>query len=530
VAAAWLYFCYKGLLADVMGSGKTATVLAVLAMCKMHGELGLHNRAVIVCKPVAVGQWAEQARRLLPGISVLEATGTPQQRTAGYLGGWEVAIVSDRTFAPARSSRQASRSRDGDYALLQQFPVGTLVFDDLDALRNPATRAAYAINKLAEDCSRVIAVHGTPLQKKPTELWSFLRPLGGMDVLGPLGVFKQRFVTQKSKWLYVPAMVCPEDHLTPPPYRTCRWEIGEKGSGVFCGKPCRPDQTGRKALRQLVSDGGINPDRLEEFRIRIAPFVMRRTAADLDDVELPGVVYDPVWVDLLPEQRRRYDDLKRDVLRLLRSSGEEEITHMKAQQRFIRGWQICSGTASLDGARGDVSVKLDWVVDKLTGDLDGEKVVCFVYFRENVRALQARLAREGIKSVVFWSEETDPRVREQRRREFWHDPECRVLIGTTTIEQSLDLQVARHLIAVDTILNPARMQQLFGRVRRQGSVFPTVYVHHLLARGTQEDGYLPLLRREQGIADAVWGENDEIFTALTPRQVLTLVARGNIAA
>jgi hypothetical protein len=61
-------------------------------------------------------------------------------------------------------------------------------------------------------------------------------------------------------------------------------------------------------------------------------------------------------------------------------------------------------------------------------------------------------------------------------------------------------------------------------------VFPTVYVHHLLARGTQEDGYLPLLRREQGIADAVWGENDEIFTALTPRQVLTLVARGNIAA
>jgi hypothetical protein len=103
-----------------------------------------------------------------------------------------------------------------------------------------------------------------------------------------------------------------------------------------------------------------------------------------------------------------------------------------------------------------------------------------------------------------------------------------VLIGTTTIEASLNLQVSRNLIASDTILNPARMAQLVGRVARVGSPYPTVYVHHLLARGTQEDAYLPMLRREGEISDVVWGEKESLFTALSPRQIMRLVAYGKL--
>jgi len=81
---------------------------------------------------------------------------------------------------------------------------------------------------------------------------------------------------------------------------------------------------------------------------------------------------------------------------------------------------------------------------------------------------------------------------------------------------------------VDTILNPARMEQLAGRICRQGSPYPMVFLHQLFARNTQEDAYLPLLRREAEIADVVWDETSSIYTALTPRQQMQLVATGQL--
>jgi SNF2 family DNA or RNA helicase len=283
--------------------------------------------------------------------------------------------------------------------------------------------------------------------------------------------------------------------------------------------------------RQVQVDSGItsNPRKVAEFRAAIRPLVLRRTAADIDgDVAMPAVQYNPVFLDLNPRQRTRYEELRRGTLRKLKESGEV-VTQTEAAAAFTHGWQICSGLAALDeGPKADDSCKFDWAMDLLTGDLAEEKAVVFVYFKNNVAALARRLQAEGIGSVLMWSTETDKRERARRLDRFREDPECRVLVGTTTIEASLNLQVARQLIAVDTILNPARMAQLVGRVARVGSPYPTVYVHHLLARGTQEDAYLPLLRREGEISDVVWGEKESLFTALSPRQIMRLVAYGKL--
>jgi DNA repair protein RAD16 len=191
--------------------------------------------------------------------------------------------------------------------------------------------------------------------------------------------------------------------------------------------------------------------------------------------------------------------------------------------RFMRGAQICSGLATLDDGQDD-SAKLDWVMDKLTGDLSDEKVVVFVYFTPNLKALSERLTRERIGHVAIWGGEPSAAVRAERLRRFQSDPACKVLIGTTSIEQSLNLQVARHMILVDTILNPARMEQLAGRVRRVGSAYETVYIHHLMLTGTQETRYPGLLEREQALIDFTWQEDSELFPSLTARQLAELVA------
>jgi hypothetical protein len=79
------------------------------------------------------------------------------------------------------------------------------------------------------------------------------------------------------------------------------------------------------------------------------------------------------------------------------------------------------------------------------------------------------------------------------------------------------------MICMDTLLNPARMEQLAGRLRRDGSRYGTVYVHNLRCLDTQEEGYDSLLEREQALIDHVWDEESELFEALTPLQLLQLI-------
>lgn len=488
VGAAWMFLRGDGLLGDTMGTGKTIQAAAMLAMCRETGELSAGSRAVVVCRAQAVSQWARQLRRLLPQVAVLEASGDQQQRLRGYLTEWEVAVVSDRTFSP----QGGTHARDGDVEILANFPVSIFLYDDLDAMRNPKTKTFLAVCRMAEKCSRVHALHATPLQKRLKELHSFLVPVGGLDVFGSLPRFEQRYTRQRNEEIWIPDR--------------------------------RADPTGRKRRKVIITkDAGVREEALPEFRRLLSPLVLRRTASDLDGEEgLPDVFPNTVWLDLTSQQSARYAELRKGVLRRLREGGAE-VSTVEAGVAFTRGAQICSGLAALDDG-ADISAKFDWLEDKLTGDLVEEKVVCFVYFTPNVAALSARLDRLGIGHVLMWSPENNPHVRAERVRRFTEDSDCRVLVGTTTIEMSLNLQAARHLVAVDTVMNPARMSQIVGRIRRLGSAHQAVFFHHLLAKGTQEEAYPTLLGAEQAMADSVWDEQSAVFEKLSARQVMEMIA------
>lgn len=493
IGAAWLYLGMPEMLSDTVGSGKTAQVLAMLAMCKQTGELNPGNRAVIVCRSAAVWDpWGQEIARLLPKVPAFVADGSRSERLAGYAADWEIAVVSDRTFSPARGRKQ---ERPGDVAVLETYPVGMLFYDDIDPMRNPDTMTAQAISRLAKRCTRVNAAHATPLQKHVRELWSFLQPLGGEARLGSLQRVETRYVALNTRW-------------------------------VVAADP--RDRTGRTMVRtKVTTEAGIttDPKLVREFRAALRPLVLRRTADQLDDVTVPERAYNPVFLDLNPRQRAAYRQLSAAAERRLASGAE--VTRAQALGAFTRARQICSGLAAYEDGPDD-SVKLDWAMDRITGDLDGEKVVVFVYFKPNVAALSARLREEGLGHVLIWGAEAKPRERAARLIRFREDPKCRVLVGTTSIEASLNLQVARQLMALDTIPNPARMEQLAGRVRRQGSPHPTVYIHHLMTRGTVEEAFLPMLRREGEMSDVVWNEHESMFAGMSPRQVLRLIASGRL--
>ena len=468
VGVAWLYMRGRGLIADQVGTGKTAQAAGLLACLKQTGELDTRP-AVIVVRPSVLKQWVEELNRFLPAVTVTTATGVRKNRVTNYLNGWNVLVIGYQMLI-----------RDQD--ILENVDIGTVIVDDVDPLRNSGNAAAYAIKRLARRADRAVVLTATPLQKRLPELHSVLEPVGALEVFGSVTTFRRRYVREDLVKIY----------------------------NARVGRPVR--------VRQLV--GYQN---LDEFKALVAPMTLRRTPADIDDVDLPAISVHQVYLDLYAAQKSKYDDLRRGVLKIIKAEGTK-VKQTQAATAFLYGAQICGGLATLGEPDGPAaSVKLDWVTGHLTGDLADEKVVVFCQFTNTIDALATRLTTAGITHSVIWGRDQDKTRRHQAITRFWDDPDCRVLLGTSAIEQGLNLQVARHLINVDQLMNPARMQQLAGRVRRDGSSYSTVYVHNLLARGTQEEGYMDLLCREQALADHIWGESNELYESLHPLALLQLI-------
>jgi SNF2 family DNA or RNA helicase len=469
VGIGWLYLVKKGLIGDSVGTGKTVQAAGLIAALKESGELA-RNRCLVICRPGAVPQWYSQLNRFLNEVNITVATGPKKKRIERYLAPWDVLLMGYQMLI-----------RDADI-LTSAFNIGAIIVDDVDALRNFDTHTAVAINRIAKDAERAVVMSGTPLQKKLEDMHSYLSPIGGTDVLGSRNIFKKRFVREKLVSV-----------------------VSEKGQSKISKKV----------------DGYKN---LDEFKELIAPMVLRRTADDIDDVDLPAIQPSNIFLDPYQAQLDKYAELKKGVLRIISEQGEQ-VKRATAIAKFLYGAQICTGLCAIgEPDLPGTSIKLDWLERTLVdGDLSDEKVVVFINFKNTIRALQDRLDSQGVEYETIWGEVTNKQARFEAQDRFWRDDNKRILIGTTAIEQSLNLQIARHLVNVDMILNPARMEQLAGRIRRDGSAYKTVYVHNLLTSGTQEEGYLPLLEREQALIDHIWDAKSELFEALPPLALLQLI-------
>lgn len=470
VGVTWLYFRQRALLADSVGTGKTLQAAGVIAYAKQTGELDELGRVLVCCRAPAVLQWQSELRRAVPRIPAEVAIGTRAQRIERYVNPWQILIISPQTLL-------------NDYEMILRFPISTLVVDDVDSLRNRDTQTAYVLKRIGRETQRFLFMSGTPLQKKLDDLHSVLEPLGGDEVFGDERSFKRRYVREEPVTIY-----------------------------------------NRKNGRKITKMETVGYKNMEEFRTKVAPFVLRRTAGDIEDVDLPTIIPSNVPLELYPAQKARYEQLRQTAKQLL--SRGQRIDQTTASASIHAGSKICTGLSVLGEQDGPgTSVKFDWVMEQVgeDGDFEEEKVVIFAGYKDAVRALQGRLGRAGIGHVTIWGEDQNKIHRQQSMQRFWEDPGCRVLIGTQAIEQSLNLQCARHLININMILNPSRMIQLAGRIRRDGSAFKNVYVHNLIAVNTQEERIIPLLEREQALVDYVWDDSDELFEKLSPSALMHLI-------
>jgi superfamily II DNA or RNA helicase len=174
-------FSFGGCLADDMGVGKTAQVLALLETRREQRVAGENIGPSLVVVPKSlVFNWKQEAARFTPRLKMLDYTGLA--RNGQDFTAYDAVIT---TYGTLR--RDALRLKD--------VAFDYVVLDESQAVKNAGTESSKAV-RLLRGAHR-LALSGTPVENHLGELWTlfeFLNP----GMLGAAAVFKKAGGTTRS--------------------------------------------------------------------------------------------------------------------------------------------------------------------------------------------------------------------------------------------------------------------------------------------------------------------------------------------
>jgi superfamily II DNA or RNA helicase len=173
----WMHFLrrssFGGCLADDMGVGKTAQVLALLETRRELRAAGEpHGSSLVVVPKSLVFNWKQEAARFTPQLRVLVHSGAA--RNGNDFAASDVVLT---TYGTLRRDILRFKDLEFDYVVL----------DEAQAIKNANAQTSKAM-RLLQGRHR-LALSGTPVENHLGELWSlfeFLNP----GMLGTASVFK----------------------------------------------------------------------------------------------------------------------------------------------------------------------------------------------------------------------------------------------------------------------------------------------------------------------------------------------------
>ncbi len=309
---------------------------------------------------------------------------------------------------------------------LAEIEWSTHVLDEAQAIKNPQTRRAQATRAIGADFK--VALTGTPVENRAAELWSICATVAP-GLLGSRGAFDKRF-----------------------------------SNAIERGIPTR-QHAARASLAATV-----------------APFTLRRTKREVA-TELPARLDVRVDVDLSPEARVLYDELRRVSLAALNGDSEETMQMLAALTRLR---QIACHPALLDPSTTARSTKLDVLRERvLELKSDGGRCLIFSQFTSLLDLAGRALDDAGVTTVRL-DGSMNAAARERSVNAFQAGEADAFLLSIKAGGTGLNLTAATSVFILDPWWNPAVEDQAADRAHRIGQTEP-VTVYRLVARDTIED-------------------------------------------
>ena len=447
-----------------MGLGKTIQVLSLLLHEKQRTTAGSDPKTSLLVLPASlIGNWRSEAARFAPSLTV--GVVHPSERPPPDDDPPDVILTTYGVLARTPELRE----RKWRLAIL----------DEAQAIKNAGTRQAQAVKELKANAR--IALTGTPVENRPSDLWSlfdFLNP----GLLGSAKAFAS-FVKRTA------------------------------GDGDA-------EQEKAKAANKYAA-----------LRSLVRPYVLRRVKTDKKVIaDLPDKSEVTAYCGLTKPQVVLYEKIVGELANAIASTNGIGRRGLVLAS-LLRLKQVCNhpsqllGDNGFDPAASGKFARLAEIAAELADRQ--EKPLVFTQFRAMVDPLHDFLAAIFGRRGLTLHGGTDVKDRRGLVDDFQRDdgPPFFVLslkAGGT----GLNLTAASHVVHFDRWWNPAVENQATDRAFRIGQK-KNVLVHKFVCKGTVEEKIDALIADKVGLARDLMstdGEGDAVLTELSDADLLKMVA------
>nr|WP_153866346.1 MULTISPECIES: SNF2-related protein [Myxococcaceae] len=451
---AWLWFLHRhglsGILADDMGLGKTIQALSMLQ--KVANDEG-RKPSLVVAPTSVLANWEREAEKFTPGLKTMVWHGQDRRERAEDLKGMDLVLTS---YALVRR----------DLEELSGVGFRYVILDEAQNIKNADSATAQACKSLP--CDMRLALTGTPLENRLSELWSlfdFLMP----GFLGSAEGFSDRY-----------------------------------------------EQPIQVANDPLVRD---------RLRRRIQPFILRRLKTEVAK-DLPPKTETVAYCEMEPGQAALYREVLEESRRKVSESIEKvgfKRSRVSILAALMRLRQVCCDPRLLKMPPGTLlpsSAKLDRFGGLVTDLIaEGHRALVFSQFTEMLELLKTEADKKGTRYLYL-----DGRTKDRMGKvdEFNRgDGPPLFFISLKAGGTGLNLTAADYVIHYDPWWNPAVEDQATDRTHRIGQT-RAVISYKLITRGTVEEKILTLQKRKKDLAAGVLSADADFGKLLSEQDVADL--------
>ena len=437
-------FGLNGILADDMGLGKTLQVIAML-------ESRTRTKpSLVVCPASLMFNWEDELTKFGSNLNHLCVYGnkTIRQELIYTIQAYDVIIT---TYDYLKS----------DIELYKELTFDVMIIDEAQYIKNHNTKAAKSVKQIKAN-SR-IALSGTPIENKLSELWSIF------DYLMPGYLYSYNY------------------------FRT-NFE-----------KPVvlENDETAQKQLRALVE-----------------PFILRRTKKEV--LDLPDKEEKILSFHFNEKENQLYmaklAEGSEEVSQILGMPQPDKLMILKILNELR---QLCCDPRLLYDNYYGMSSKMSGCLEVVESIVESdEKVLIFSSFTSILDLLEVELRKRNIKYHVLTGQ-TKKEDRKDRVGQFQEDDSNVFLMSLKAAGVGLNLTAAKNVIHFDPWWNLAAENQATDRTHRIGQT-EDVQVFKLIMKDSIEEKILKMQAQKKNLSDMFIEGSTGSFSSLSKDEILDL--------
>ena len=476
----WLAFLEQwslgACLADDMGLGKTIQLIAFLL--HLQEQDSLDAPTLLICPTSVLGNWEREVQKFAPSLKVMLHHGEGRSKGKDFARAVQGIDLVLSSYALVHR----------DIKDLQTVSWRCAVLDEAQNIKNPDAKQSQAVRQLSAQFR--IAMTGTPVENRLSELWSILDFLNP-GYLGPKNFFQRRFAAPIERF-------------------------GDTASLQTLRSLVQPF-----ILRRLKSDRTIIQDLPDKQEMTVfcglsseqASLYQHWVDKSLEDIEAAeGIQRKGIILALITKLKQicNHPDLFLKGATAQESEAIEE--QAKIQNPDLASFQSRSGKL----------LRLEEMLEEVVAE--GDRALIFTQFAEWGKLLKAHLEKQLGKETLFLYGSTSKKQREEMVDRFQLDPQApRIFILSLKAGGvGLNLTRANHVFHFDRWWNPAVENQATDRVFRIGQT-RKVQVHKFVCSGTLEEKIHAIIESKKALAEQVVGAGESWLTDLNTDQLRDLL-------